>query len=162
MIHGRLLNSEELKKVQVLQQSLLTLSSHIFYEIKDYLEKFYPGKVSHVGAPYEADHQLAALFHQGIIDYVYSIDSDLSVLGCDTIDNVFYNKDTKKYKCWFSSYKELVENTLPKAFDVDGIVTISYTEYVCKEEGSRFQESMHYCTLNPLKIVSQFHPHRKL
>jgi len=75
-----------------LQQSLLSLSGHIFFEIKDFLEKVYPGKVSHIGAPYEADHQLVALFHQGIIDYVYSIDSDLSVLGCDTIDDVCYSK----------------------------------------------------------------------
>ena len=99
-----------------LQQSLLSLSGHIFFEIKDFLEKVYPGKVSHIGAPYEADHQLAALFHQGIIDYVYSIDSDLSVLGCDTIDNVCYEK--KKHACWFSNYQGLVESILPKAFKV--------------------------------------------
>ena len=80
-----------------LQQSLLSLPGHIFFEIKDLLEKVNPGKVSHIGAPYEADHQLVALFHQGIIDYVYSVDSDLSVLVCDTVDNVCYSKKKKTY-----------------------------------------------------------------
>ena len=120
-IHGRLLNEDELKRLQGSQQSLLSLSGHIFFEIKDFLEKVYPGKVSHIGAPCEADHQLAALFHQGIIDYVYSIDSDLSVLGCDTIDNVCYNKEKKKHACWFSNYQGLVESILPKAFKVKKI-----------------------------------------
>jgi len=55
-IHGRLLNEDELKRLQGLQQSLLSLSGHIFFEIKDFLENVYPGKVSHIGAPYEADH----------------------------------------------------------------------------------------------------------
>jgi len=118
-IHGRLLNEDELKRLQGSPQSLLSLSSHIFFEIKHFLEKVYPGKVSHIGAPCEADHQLAALFHQGIIHYVYSIDSDLSVLGCDTIDNVCYEK--KKHACWFSNYQGLVESILPKAFIVKNI-----------------------------------------
>ena len=109
-IHGRLLNEAELKRLQGLQQSLLSLSGHIFFEIKDFLEKVYPGKVSHIGAPYEADHQLAALFHQGIIDYVYSIDSDLSVLGCDTIDNVGCNKEKKKHAFWVINYPGLVQS----------------------------------------------------
>ena len=38
-----------------------------------------------IGPPFEADHQLASLFKQGIIDYVYTNDSDLIVLGCDVI-----------------------------------------------------------------------------
>jgi len=108
-----------LKRLQGLQQSLLSLSGHTFFKIKDFLENVYPGKVSQIGAPYEADHQLAALCHQGIIDYVYSIDSDLSVLGCDTIDNVCYNRYKKKHACWFSSYQGLVDSIIPTAFEVE-------------------------------------------
>ena len=117
-IYGRLLNEDELKRLQGLQKSLLSLSGHIFFEIKHFLEKVYPGKVSYIGAPCEADHQLAALFHQRIIDYVYSIDIDLSVLGCNTIENVCYSKEKKKHACWFSKYQGLVESILPKAFKV--------------------------------------------
>ena len=55
-----------------------------------------------IGAPFEAD-----LFKQGIIDYVYTNDTDLIVLGCDVILNI---RKTKEGKFWMMMRQRANDN----------------------------------------------------
>ena len=75
-------------------------------------------KVKIVGAPFEADHQLAALFRQGIVDYVQTTDSDLNVLGTDTISLPMKGKQSK---CWLMHNSELLKERLPTQFHTENI-----------------------------------------
>ena len=51
----------------------------------DALKKRFEEKVHFIGAPYEADHQLGFLALNGVIDYAYTIDSDIMTFGVDVI-----------------------------------------------------------------------------
>ena len=78
------------------------------------LERRFPRRVFCIGSAYEADHQLACLSRQKVIDYVYTNDNDLSVLGTDVILNV----NAKNGKCFKRDYKELLEECLPSKVNV--------------------------------------------
>jgi len=70
-----------------------------------------------IGAPYEADHQLASLYKQGVVDYVVTIDSDLICLGVDVIIDM--NLATSR--CWPMTLDKLLSERLPKEFKTQGV-----------------------------------------
>ena len=73
-----------------------------------------------VGSPFEADHQLALLSNQGIIDYVHTNDSDLIVLGADVVLNL--NK--KNGKCWHMSYDTIANHRFPENMGVQETLSL--------------------------------------
>ncbi len=79
----------------------------LLYELKMAIKRHFGANSISVGSFSEADHQLGSLFHQGIIDYVYSNDSDLILLGVDLITNV-----TTSGTCWFMSFEGLKQRML--------------------------------------------------
>jgi len=69
-----------MEKVTKLRTSLIRPSEYMIHDIVQCLKRTYKDKVTIVGSPFEADHQLAALFHQNVIDWVYTEDADCSHL----------------------------------------------------------------------------------
>ena len=100
-----------LKEVRNLRCELMHLRADILHDILEALKKKFGNQVIIIGAPFEADHQLAALFHLNIIDYVFSDDSDIICCGADLITNV-----QKNGKCWFISFQDLLSKRLPCKF----------------------------------------------
>ena len=74
----RLLEKDDLVEVLNLRKGLLSLRPDIIFDIMEKVKSAYPARVYFVGSPFEADHQLASLFHQDVVDYIYTIDSEQS------------------------------------------------------------------------------------
>ena len=75
-------------KVKAIRRTLATFNRpDLLHSLTKAIKTQFDNKAICIGAPFEADHQLAAMYNQGIIDYVFSNDSDLSVLGSDVIYN---------------------------------------------------------------------------
>ena len=100
-----------IERVNTIRKKLCRTRADMIHDIKCKLEKKFGEKVVCVCAPYEADHQLAALFHQKIIDYVHTIDSDLICLGADMIIDTTVSGD-----CWYMDVQTFLEKRLPKHY----------------------------------------------
>ena len=77
-----------MENVMKLRTSLIRPSEYIIHDIVQCLKQTYKDKVTIVGSPFEADHQLAALFHQNVIDWVYTEDADLICCGTNVITSI--------------------------------------------------------------------------
>ena len=99
-------------RVNTIRKKLCRTRADMIYDIKCELEKKFGEKVVCVCAPYEADHQLAALFRQNIIDYVHTIDSDLICLGADMIIDTTVAGD-----CWYMDVQTFLEKRLAKHYN---------------------------------------------
>ena len=79
-------------------------------------------------APYETDHQLAALFHQGIIDAVVTVDSDLIFLGADVVMHI----GNSTGKCWYMKSIDVLEKRIGQEFKIgrDPKWTLEATAFV--------------------------------
>ena len=66
---------KHMENVTKLRTSLIRPSEYMIHDIVQCLKRTYKDKVTIVGSPFEADHQLAALFHQNVIDWVYTEDA---------------------------------------------------------------------------------------
>ena len=108
-------SAEENRNVARVKQLWKDLASFnrvdLVYDLVSMIKKRFGKKAICIGAPYEADHQLAALSHQGIIDYAYSIDSDIPLLGCDLVTNTKLDG-----KCFMIDYSTLINYKLPDKF----------------------------------------------
>jgi exonuclease 1 len=71
-----------------LKASISITSAHAFALIEYLIE----AKITYYVAPYEADAQLAYLYHQGIIDMVFTEDSDLLAYG---VKHVVFKRGTQ-------------------------------------------------------------------
>jgi len=121
----RLLEKDDLEEVLKLRKGLLSLRPDIIFDIMEKVKSAYPDRVYFVGSPFEADHQLASLFHQDVVDYIYTIDSDLTVCGTDVITNLSDNGS-----CWVATYDHLMNSKLPKMFKTANSTpkVITYTD----------------------------------
>ncbi|GFH55097.1 hypothetical protein CTEN210_11573 [Chaetoceros tenuissimus] len=107
------------EKVKDLRKKLASVNRpDLLYSLEQTMEKRF-GKQHFVciGSAFEADHQLASLSRQKIIDYVWTNDSDLSCLGCDVILNLKYNGQKKKYECLLVKHQYLLTHQFPKEFE---------------------------------------------
>lgn len=107
------------EKVKDLRKKLASVNRpDLLYSLKLTMEQRF-GKQNFVciGSAFEADHQLASLSRQKIIDYVWTNDSDLSCLGCDVILNLKYNGQKKKYECLLVKYQYLLTHQFPKELE---------------------------------------------
>ena len=76
------------------------------------MKKNYNDKFGYCAAAFEAEHQLVSLQNQGVIDYVYTEDSDAVVCGSKaTIFNC------KGGKCTLVNLEDLFTSVLPIAFN---------------------------------------------
>ena len=83
-----------IKRVRQIRKKLASANRlDLLFEIKSSLKTKFKEQIIFIGSPFEADHQLASLFNQEIIDYVFTNDSDLSVLGTDVILNMRSDKN---------------------------------------------------------------------
>jgi len=103
---------DSIERVNTIRKKLCRTRADMIYDIKCQLEKKFGDKAVCVCAPYEADHQLAALFRQEAVDYVDTIDSDLICLGADMIIDTAANG-----QCWYMSVETLLKERLPKHYD---------------------------------------------
>eukprot|EP00979_Chaetoceros_neogracilis_P002048 scaffold367_cov250-Chaetoceros_neogracile.AAC.1 len=104
-------------KVKKLRSSLSPIREDIIHDIVVKAMETFGNKVVCIGSPYESDHQLASLFHQKVIDYVVTTDTDLIFLGCSLI--LDFNPSTSK--CWKMSLPELLSDRLPRIFKTEGV-----------------------------------------
>ena len=106
-----------IKRVRQIRKKLASVNRpDLLFEIKSSLKTKFKERIIFIGSPFEADHQLASLFNQEIIDYVFTNDSDLSVLGKDVILNMRSDK-----KCFVSRFSELLQTQLPSSVGPQGI-----------------------------------------
>ena len=100
---------ENIDQVKELWKDLAFFNRNdLLYSMIDAIKSTFKEKAVCIGAPFEADHQLASLSIQGVVDYVFSNDADLSMLGCNLITNVKDNGD-----CWYMSNHELMNYRFP-------------------------------------------------
>jgi|AntRauTorckE5430_2_1112549.scaffolds.fasta_scaffold03574_2 hypothetical protein len=108
---------KNVKRVKEIRKKLASVNrSDLLFEIMESLKTRFKERVIFIGSPFEADHQLASLFKQEIIDYVFTNDSDLSVLGTDVILNTRSDK-----KCFVSRFSKLLNTQLPSSIGPQGI-----------------------------------------
>ena len=105
---------EILAEVRKLRSELCPIREDIIHTIIDTVRSTFGDKIKWVGAPFEADHQLAGLFKQNVIDMTVTIDSDLVCLGSDVIYDM-----SSAGSCWFTSLGKLLEERLPNKFETD-------------------------------------------
>ncbi len=84
------------------------------YQVVKRAKEVFGDNVVCIGSPFEADHQLASLFHQNIIDYVVTVDSDLIFFGVDVIFEM-----NNKGECWMMITNKLLETRLPQKIGTD-------------------------------------------
>lgn len=106
-----------IKEVQTLQKELSPIRDDIVYGITKRLKESLRERVVNIGAPFEADHQLAYLAKEKVIDYVITSDSDLTCLGANVLLNVQENG-----KCWEMTFDNFINDRLPNKFKTDNIV----------------------------------------
>ncbi|GFH57820.1 hypothetical protein CTEN210_14296 [Chaetoceros tenuissimus] len=124
-------------KVAKLRKELVSFNRpDLLYDLKIELEKRFEGRIYCVGAPFEADHQLAALFHQKIIDLVWTNDNDLCCLGCDVILNL-----KSDGKCLHVKFDDLLKTRFPDKICKDNIKwSKELLSHVCCFSGCDFIE----------------------
>ena len=107
------------EKVKDLRKKLASVNRpDLLYSLKQTMEKRFGAQhFICIGSAFEADHQLASLSRQKIIDYVWTNDSDLSCLGCDVLLNLKYSNSKKKYECLLVKYQHLLTHQFPKEFE---------------------------------------------
>jgi 5'-3' exonuclease len=102
-------------KVKAIRRTLATFNRpDLLHSLTKAIKTQFDNKAICIGAPFEADHQLAAMYNQGIIDYVFSNDSDLSVLGSDVIYNTKVTGE-----CWLMTNDELLMKRLPDKIKIN-------------------------------------------
>ena len=74
---------ECIKEMRKLRSSLCRIRNDILHQVVKRAKEVFGDNVVCIGSPFEADHQLAYLFHQNIIDYVVTVDSDLVCFGAE-------------------------------------------------------------------------------
>ena len=136
-----------MEKVKKLRASLMSFRPDLLHDVISSLKKSFGDKVVMIGSPFEADHQLATLFHLNIIDYVYSNDSDLSCCGADLITNLKLNG-----KCWYMPFNKLITERLPTLFKT----TVkpwnhAILSYVCSYLGNDYLEKPWGSSANKVK-----------
>ena len=105
-----------IKEVKDLQKQLSPIREDIVYGIAKRLRESLRERVVNIGAPFEADHQLAYLAKEKVIDYVITIDSDLTCLGANVILNLQDNG-----RCWEMTFDNFINDRLPDKFKTDNI-----------------------------------------
>ena len=99
-------------RVKKLRAELSPIRQDIIHSIKTKVEDVFGDKVVCIGSPYEADHQLASLYKQGIIDYVVTTDSDLICLGA----TVLIGMNLSSSACWIMTMQKMLSERLPSKF----------------------------------------------
>ena len=97
-------------RVKQIRKTLAAVNrTDLFFNLKMEIERRFNDKVICIGSAFEADRQLAALANQKVMDYVFTNDSDLSIIGADVILNVMSDR-----KCYITRFKELLRDVLPE------------------------------------------------
>ena len=107
----------DIAEVRKLQKALCSIRRDMVHDVITRAIRAFGDSVRCVGSCFEADHQLAALFRQGIVNYVATIDSDLICLG----SNVIVNMDANSGKCWAMELSTLLTERLPSKFRTDDV-----------------------------------------
>ena len=101
-------------EVRKLQKGLCSIRRDMVHDVITRARQTFGDSVRCVGSCFEADHQLAALFRQGIVNYVATIDSDLNA---------------NSGKCWAMELSTLLTERLPSKFQT---VDVEWThEILC-------------------------------
>ena len=87
-------SEEELNK---LLKEIVRPNGAVLASIKNWAVKH---NINCIGSPFEADWQLAYLYHAKEIDYVLSYDGDIVVYGATIIKNIDFKKGTVEVYSW--------------------------------------------------------------
>ena len=88
------------------------------------VKQTYKDKVMIIGSPFKVDNQLDALFHQNVIDWVYTEDADLICCGANIITSI--NKKSPERKCWMMMYKKMLWIFSRHRLILLGVVRVSF------------------------------------
>ena len=84
-----------------------------------------------IGSEFEAVHQLAAIFRQGIVDYIFTNDSDLVALGTDIVTSI-----DSRGKCLLCTFANFLTKCFPTKVN---------------------EEILPHITRNPGNSINKFH-----
>ena len=109
--------NDVLKKIHTLRKDLITICPDMISTIMSIKRKtFGEDQVVFIGAPFlEADHQLGYVFHQNIIDYIFTIDGDVIAFGVDVIKKSLHDSSGK---CKLVEFADVVKD-VPEQLNVN-------------------------------------------